>query len=75
MQDSYPLPLIDYLNALQGSVWFSTLDLRAGYHNIPIAVKDRDKTAFITMGGCHRYTVMPFGLAGAPSMFQRLIDL
>jgi len=49
VQDSYPLPLIDNcLNAIQGSVWFSTLDLRAGYHNIPIAAEDRDKTTFIT---------------------------
>jgi len=48
-QDSYPLPLIDNcLNALQGSTWFSTLDLRAGYYIIPIAETDKDKTAFIT---------------------------
>jgi len=74
-QDSYPLPLIDNcLNALQGSSWFSTLDLRAGYYNIPVAEKDRDKTAFITRSGCHRFTVMPFGLTGAPSVFQRLMD-
>ena len=34
-KDSYPLPLIDNcLNALAGSSWFSTLDLRAGYYNI-----------------------------------------
>jgi len=69
VQNSYPLPLIDNcLNALQGSVWFSTLDLRGGYHNIPIAIEDRDKTTFITRGGCHCYTVMPFGLTGAPSV-------
>ena len=74
VQDSYPIPLIDNcLNALQGSSWFSTLDLRAGYYNIPIAQSDRDKTAFITRGGCHRFTVMPFGLTGAPSVFQRLM--
>ena len=60
-QDSYPLPLIDNcLNALQGSVWFSTLDLRAGYYNIPIAEVDKDKTAFITRSGCYMFTVMLF---------------
>ena len=74
-QDSYPLPLIDNcLNALQGASWFSTLDLRAGYYNIPIAKEDRDKTAFVTRSGCHRFTVMPFGLTGAPGVFQRLMD-
>ena len=75
-KDSYPLPLIDNcLNAMSGAAWFSTLDLRAGYHNIPVAEKDRDKTAFITRRGCWRYTVMPFGLTCAPSVFQRLMDL
>ena len=48
-KDSYPLPLIDNcLNALSGSSWYSTLDLRSGYYNIPIAEEDRDKSAFST---------------------------
>jgi len=70
-QGSSPLPLIDScLNAPQGSAYFSTLDLRARYYNIP----DRDKTAFVTRSGCHRFTVMPFDLTGAPSVFQRIMD-
>jgi len=48
-QDSYPLPLTDNcLNALSGSFWYSTLDLRFGYNNIPITEEDRDKSAFVT---------------------------
>ena len=75
-KDSYPLPLIDNcLNALSGSSWYSTLDLRSGYYNIPIAEKDRDKSAFVTRRGCFRFTVMPFGLTCAPSVFQRLMDI
>jgi len=74
-KDSYPLPLIDNcLNALAGSSWFSTFDLRSGYYNIPIADENRDKSAFLTRKGCHRFTVMPFGLTCAPSVFQRLMD-
>ena len=74
-KDSYPLPLIDNcLNALTGSSWFSTLDLRSGYYNIPIAEADRDKSAFVTRSGCFRFTVMPFGMTCAPSVFQRLMD-
>ena len=74
-KDSYPLPLIDNcLNALSGSSWFSTLDLRSGYYNIPIAEEDRDKSAFVTRSGCFRFTVMPFGMTCAPSVFQRLMD-
>jgi len=63
------------LNAMNGSTWFTTLHLRAGYHNIPVAEKDRDKTALITRRGCWRFKVMPFGLSCAPSVFQRLMDL
>ena len=56
-KDSYPLPLIDNcLNALSGSSWYSTLDLRSGYYNIPIAESDRDKSAFITRRGCFRFS-------------------
>jgi len=67
-----PLPLIDNcINALQGCSWFSTLDLPAGYHSIPIA-ETNHKTAFITRVGCHWYTIMPFGLTGTPSIFQPL---
>jgi len=70
-KDSYPLPLIDNcLNALAGLSWCSTLDLRLGYYNIPIAESDRDKSAFITRQGCFRFTVMPFGLTCAPSVFN-----
>ena len=60
---------------MNGAVWFSTLDLRSGYHNISIKEADRDKTAFITRRGSFRYKVMPFGLTCAPSVFQRLMDL
>ena len=60
---------------MNGAIWFTTLDLRSGYHNIPIRESDKDKTAFITRRGCFRYRVMPFGLTCAPSVFQRLMDL
>jgi len=75
-QDSYPLPHTEAcLNSLDSATWFSTLDLRSGYHYIPIKETYRDKTAFITREGCWKYKVLPFGLTCAPSVFQRLMDL
>ena len=75
-KDAYPLPNIGVcLDALNGASWFTTLDLRAGYHNIPIAMEDRDKTAFITRRGMFRYRVCPFGLTCGPAVMQRLMDL
>jgi len=60
---------------MDGAVWFTTLDLRSGYHNIPIREDDSDKTAFVTRRGCFRYKVLPFGCTTAHSVFQRLMDL
>ena len=75
IQDSYPLPRIDdSLDALSGSVWFSTLDLLSGYWQVEVDPKDREKTAFATTGGLYEYNVMPFGLANAPATFERLME-
>jgi len=53
-KDSYPLPHIDTcLGSMDGAIWFSTLDLRSGYH--AIRQEDRDKTAFVTRKGCFRF--------------------
>ena len=74
--DSYPLPNVEAtFDALSGASWFCTLDLRAGYHNIPVAEEDRDKTQFVTRRGTWRWRLMPFGLSTAPGTFQRLMDL
>ena len=73
-KDTYP-HIETCLGSMDGAVWFSTLNLRSGYHNIPIKESDRDKTAFITRRGCFRYKVLPFGCTTAPSVFQRLMDL
>ena len=77
-KDTYPLPYIESdtcLSSMNGAVWFSTLDLRSGYHAIFIKESDCDKTSFITRRGCFRYKVLPFGLTTVPSVFQRLMDL
>ena len=75
-KDSYPLPRIDEcLDALAGGGWFSTLDLRSGYHQVAMEPNDADKTAFVTRRGIFRWKVMPFGLCNAPATFQRLMDI
>ena len=76
IKDSYPLPRIDdTLDALVGSKWFSTLDLKSGYHQVPVAEVDRPKTAFSAGNSLWQWTVLPFGLSNAPATFERLMGV
>ena len=54
--------------------YITTLDLAKGYWQVPVAEKDRHKTAFVTIKGLYQFRVMPFGLCGAPVTFQRMMD-
>ena len=74
--DRYPLPGIeDIFNQMGGATIFSKLDLRSGYHQMPLREEDRCKTAF---WGANRvlweWLVVPFGLKNAPPYFQRRMD-
>ena len=70
-KDTYPLPRIDdLLEAFRGCKWFTSLDLAAGYWQVPMELKDIEKTAFITPDGTYEFLVMPFGLCNAPATFQ-----
>ncbi len=76
VQDCYPLPRMeDCLESLGGAKYFSTMDLASGYWQIPVKEEDRPKTAFVTKLGQYEFTVMPFGLAGAPRTFERCMEM
>jgi hypothetical protein len=74
-EDPYPLPRIDDLiDELGDSRIFSALDLRSGFHQVPIKENSAYLTGFTTKFGVYEYIRLPMGLRNSPSVFQKLID-
>ena len=75
IRDSYPIPKIeDMFAALSGSKWFCTMDLKMGFHQIPMAESSKDISAFVCPFGLFNFERMSQGLANSPLTFQRLME-
>nr|GFB67551.1 putative reverse transcriptase domain-containing protein [Tanacetum cinerariifolium] len=71
IKNRYLLPRInDLFDQLQGSRYFSKIDLQSGYHQLRVREEDIPKTAFRTRYGHFEFTVMPFGLTSAPGPYE-----
>jgi transposase InsO family protein len=68
----YPMPIIQDMTDALGhhNEFFCTIDLRQGFHHIPIAVQDRHKTAVSTPDGQVQFIVYPYGVKNGPPVFQ-----
>ena len=74
-KNSHPLPRIDdILASLEGSKYFTCLDLRSGYWQIPMHPDSKEKTAFTCFAGFWEFEKMPFGMVNAPAYFSELMN-
>jgi len=75
VKDSFPLPRIDDIfDQLSQSIYFTKLDFKNGYFQIPLAPADRPKTAFSTRDDHFQFTVLPQGVKNGPPTFQRIVN-
>ncbi|GJW99603.1 putative reverse transcriptase domain-containing protein [Tanacetum coccineum] len=75
IKNRYPLPRIDDLfDQLQGSQYFSKIDLRSGYHQLRVYEDDILNIAFRSRHGHFEFIVMPFGLTNAPAFLGHVIN-
>ena len=71
----WPMPRVKDIFAKLGKAkFFTTLNLRSGYHHIALDDDAIKKTAFVTPLGKYEYLKVPFGLAQAPAYFQNLMN-
>ena len=73
--ERHPSPTVDDLvHNLNGATVFTKLDLRQGYHQVPLSPESRYITTFTTHKGLRRYTRLNFGTNSASEMFQNIIS-
>ncbi|CAF4161880.1 unnamed protein product, partial [Rotaria sordida] len=65
--DSFPQPTTEeLLNRLGGHRFYTKLDFKSAYFQLPIHEIDKEKTVFITQGGLWEFNVLPQGIMNGP---------
>ncbi|GKV11255.1 hypothetical protein SLEP1_g22521 [Rubroshorea leprosula] len=75
-KDCYPMLSIDKLvEAASGNERLSLLDAYSGYHQVPMAPEDEEKTSFYASDEIYCYVMMPFGLKNAGATYQKMVTI
>jgi len=73
--DQHPIPSIDeLLTHLNNGEKFTKLDLSDAYLQVELDEESKELVVINTPMGLYRYNRMPFGIANAPAIFQRIMD-
>ncbi|CAF4263328.1 unnamed protein product [Rotaria magnacalcarata] len=74
-KDAHAQPTTEeLLNRLAGHRFFTKLNLKSGYFQIPISEVDKEKTTFVTQDGLYEFNVLAQVLMNAPPTFQRVMN-
>ena len=74
VKSSWPIPSIEKIFDTLGGSYFSTIDMSAGFYQVPMDKDSQDYTAFSTPFGSFKGLRMPMGLTGSPNTFQSLME-
>ena len=75
VDDNYPTPLVpDVFAKIAGKAFFTTIDLKEAYTQIPLHNDSKPLTAFTWNGVQYQFTRCIFGIKTMSSMFQRVIN-
>ena len=61
-------------STLEGSAYFTFIDMSAGFYQVPMEESSQDYTVFSTPFGSFKWLRMPMGLTGSPPTFQFLVE-
>ena len=71
----YPMKTVEQvMSELSGKKYFSALDAKSGYCQLPLDEESSYLTTFNTPLGRFRWLRLPFGIRSAPEIYQRVID-
>ena len=74
-RQAFPMPNVEeMLDTLNGTNFFSSIDLGNAYYQVELDEQSQEKTAFSTKQGQYCFKRMPFGIAAAPGTFQELMN-
>ena len=75
IKSTWPIPSIEEIfDTLEGSAYFTSIGMSAGFYQVPMEEYSQDYTAFSTPFRSFKWLRMPMGLTGSPPTFQCLVE-
>ena len=71
----YPMKTVEEVAAtVRESKWFTKLDCKKGFWQIPVTERTSDYLTFATPWGRYQYLRLPFGISSAPEVFAEIMN-